>query len=111
MVAWPAIIKYSGEDELSYIGSQSEWELDAALYALSLEEGDRLIDGQGLVYALDKNTRHKLVPRPSGESATLADIITLVRNHAAQSGACCVAKLNARTISEAITLVESLGDL
>lgn len=111
MVAWPAIIQYSGEDELTYIGSQSEWELDAALYALSLEEGDRLIDGQGLIYALVKNARQRVTPQSSGKAATLTEVVTLVRNHAAQSGACCVAKLNARTIAEAIALVESIGDL
>ncbi|GAA3532557.1 DUF4144 family protein [Zobellella aerophila] len=111
MVAWPAIIKYSGEDELSYIGSQSEWELDAELYAASLEAGDSLIDGQGQIYALVKNDQQRVVPRPSGQSATLAELVTLLRGHAAQSGVCCVAKLNARTIAEAIALVESIGDL
>lgn len=51
MILWPAIIKYEGESELTFVSSESEWQCDVDLHFFSYEDDDVLIDSTGAIYS------------------------------------------------------------
>lgn len=107
-VAWPAIVKYAGAAELTYVASQTIWDADAHLHGARYEQGDVLIDSNGGIYAFLNGPKHLATPIATGQSARLEEVLDMVRAHAAQAGACCVAKFYAASIREAIEAVHIL---
>lgn len=110
MVNWPAIIKHSDDPELIYISDQTEWENDVDLHYFEYDETDYLLDSTGKTYTLKEKESFYINPVPNGESKSLQEILGLVKAHAAQQGSCCVAKLYAPSIIEALKIVESLNE-
>lgn len=107
---WPAIIKYPGDAELFYIDSQAQWNSDAGLHSLNYDETDYLIDSAGNTFTLTQRIDNVVQPEYLNESMPLDEILSLVKAHASQTGACCVAKLYAPSISDAFKMVKSLSD-
>jgi len=110
MVNWPAIIKHSDDPELIYISDQTEWENNVDLHYFEYDETDFLLDSTGKTYTLKEKESFSINPEPNGESKSLQEILGLVKAHAAQQGSCCVAKLYAPSIIEALKIVESLNE-
>lgn len=110
MVNWPGIIKYADDAELVYVSDQSEWDKDTDLHYFENDESDYLIDSSGNIYTLIKRGHGYVKPEANGVSISLNEILGLVKAHAAQKGSCCVSKLYAPTISDAIKIVESLNE-
>ena len=112
MISWPAILHYPGQDELEYIASANAWENDQQLHTLSFQTAGRLIDSHGRVFNLPDMEYQPggsgFAASPSQEAATLAEVIELVRAHAAQSASCCIAKISAPSIAAAIRLVDTI---
>jgi len=108
LVNWPGIIKHSDDAELIYVGDQAEWDNDADLHCTTYDESDYLIDSSGNIFTLTTTESNYVNPKPGGNPMPLHEILGLVKEHAAQKGACCVAKLYAATIVEAFKIVESL---
>ena len=112
MISWPAILHYPGQDELDYIASANAWENEQQLHTLSFQTAGRLIDSHGRVFNLPDMEYQAggsgLAPSPSQETATLEQVIELVRAHAAQSASCCIAKISAPSIATAIRLVDKI---
>jgi hypothetical protein len=108
-VNWPCIIKYSDDAELVYVKDQYEWVNNSDLHLFEYDESDRLIDSSGDIYIFNKASNKYVKLVASGDSMSLVEILGLVKAHAAQKGACCVAKLYAPTISDAFKIVESLN--
>jgi hypothetical protein len=75
----------------------------------SLQPGDRLVDSAGQVYRLLPG-KGDLTIEACAEVLALDQVLTLVRSHACVQGSCCVAKLGARSIDEAIHLLATLTD-
>lgn len=107
-IAWPAIIKYAGQTELAYVKDQTEWDADAHLHGFRYEKADVLIDSNGEIYALPSALTGSVSPTATGKHALLAEVIEMVRAHAAQIGACCVSKFYASSIYEAVYAVSVL---
>ena len=107
MITWPAIIKFTGDDELSFIGTQSDWDSDPDLSVFSYEVLDQLIDSEGKVYRLTHRENGLVVPMATGERIELASLTDLLRAHASQLGNCCVAKLGFYSIAEAVLAVDA----
>ena len=105
-IRWPAILQYTGSAELSLILSAAEWAADAQLHGTHYHPDDRLIDVAGCSYSLQQRDSEGIAPAADGRTLTLQEILTLIRHHAAQDGACCVAKLSAESIAEAFRLLE-----
>lgn len=103
-VQWPAILKLHGADELIYLQDHAAWLSDGHLQAMHLTADDNLIDSAGLCFQVAKNRNERLIA--TGERLGLSQIIQLVRMHAAQDGACCVAKLHANSIADAIAMLQ-----
>lgn len=105
MITWPAIVKYAGEAELAYVEDQAAWDADAHLHGFRYEASDVLIDSNGATYALPNAAHGWVKPEPTGKSASLEEVIEMVRAHAAQMGSCCVAKFSASSIQEAFCAI------
>jgi len=110
MIYWPAIIKFAGDSELTFIRHQSEWENDTELHLFKYDEADCLIDAEGNLYSLLNRAKNPVEPEPKNKTITLNDFLGLVKAHAAQTGTCCVAKLYAPSIRDALKIVDSLNN-
>ncbi|BBB29980.1 DUF4144 family protein [Neptunomonas japonica] len=95
MVLWPAIIKYEGGSELTYISSASEWECDVDLHFFSYEEGDLLIDSVGEIYALDERVENSIKPMVTGRRFDKDEIFEMIKERFSFIGACWVSKFAA----------------
>ena len=104
--AWPAFIKLLGDDELIFLANESSFLEKASLYSKHLQPQDFLADSTGHIYHFLKDEHHKTHLKKTEQTLSLEAILQLVRLHAAQDGACCVSKLSANTIDEAISLLE-----
>ena len=109
MVNWPAVIKFSGDAELIYVADQAEWENDPDLYSADYSEADYLVDSAGDVYRLTIKADKRVKPEWTGEARALLQMLGLVKAHAAQSGCCCVSKLHAPSIREALEIVAAVN--
>ena len=103
-IAWPAIIHYTGQDELAFVADQAHWDHDPAWHRFQYRETDQLIDADGRICRL-RNANGIALPVPTGRYASLHEIIDLVRMHAARTGDCCISKYFAPSIKEAILAV------
>ena len=110
MINWPCIVKHSDDPELLYISSQAVWENVERHHGIEFSESDHLIDSSGNVFALTNSTNNYVSPEANGDSMSLVEILGLVKAHAAQIGSCCVAKLYAPTISDALEIVKLLSE-
>jgi hypothetical protein len=109
VVNWPGVIKISGDAELVYVADQAAWEQNPELYSADYSEADYLVDSAGDVYCLTIKTDKRVKPECSGKARTLVEVLGLVKAHAAQSGSCCVSKLYAPSIREAMEIVASVN--
>ncbi|HWU82239.1 MAG TPA: DUF4144 family protein [Methylophilaceae bacterium] len=102
MIAWPAMLRYAGQDELDYIADIAHWQRLVAAQALHLHADDQLIDSEGVRYR----------PQASGELQRLEgrlhlqEAITLLQRHEVAAGQCCVAKFSADSIAACISLLD-----
>lgn len=101
-IRWPTVLKLHGADELTYLQDTESWRRDPHLQATQLTAEDCLIDSTGRGFRI--GTTGAFIA--SGRQFGLAEVLQLVRRHAAQDGACCVAKLDAPSIPEAIAMVQ-----
>jgi hypothetical protein len=105
-INWPAIIRHGEDPELTYIPDQSAW-LEFTAHD-NAGEDDAVIDSAGHQYRIMTGGSDWRLQAP--ETVTLNELLGLVKAHAAARGSCCVAKLYAPTIQEAIKIVASLED-
>ena len=110
MVEWPAVIRYCGDDELTYVGSVAEWKRDAESHLYTHQDGNQLIDSNGFVYNIVSSPWHGFDYEASDERVTLEDFIRLVRIHASSAHRCCIEKIRFRSIAEGIELVAGMDD-
>lgn len=108
MILWPAIIHHARQAELTYIRDRSQWCDDPHLHIHGYRSEDRLIDSVGNIFSLTKSQNNSVIPEPKNQIISLDDVIDLMREHAAQSELCCIDKLSAGSIAEAIFLVGSM---
>jgi len=110
VISWPAAIKYDGDDELSYIGSEQEWTRDAGSLLYNHRGDDYLIDSYGHVFSIDHAHDDSITVADTGNQISLQDFIKLVRIHASSSQRCCIEKINFRNIAEGLSLLASMNN-
>lgn len=108
MINWPAVIKFEGEDEMTYVSSQSEWDTDPDLHYFSYQPEDMLVDSSGKLFGLAERRVNFVHPKSLDKSLTLLELTKLVRKHASSKGECCVLKISFNSISDAISAIEEL---
>ena len=109
-VQWPALVRYAGEAELTWIASAAAWRDDPDYHAFDYTEHDILIDSSGARFALTARAGNRVLPTPLAGSVEPAELSALLRAHCAAIGACCVAKLSTASAAECIALVGELRD-
>lgn len=95
---WPALVQHHGDAELEFIpdaGTFGAWQAGST--------SAKLIDAEGKIFDLDRNKR-----LTAAGSASLAEVLMLIRAHASLEGICCTPKLGAPDIPSAIALLSSL---
>jgi hypothetical protein len=110
-IQYPALLHYQDDDELEVVSSGDDWgrKCHSQAFVAAVQPGDRLIDSQGRVYSLQQSSGQ--VQLQNGEEhLSVQQVLQLVRRHASLQGSCCVAKIGARSIAEAIHLVTQLTD-
>ena len=105
MIIWPAMIKYTEDDELIYISDLTEWTGDEDLHAYQYDPVDIFIDSSGLIHHLNHRDNDFTLPGSTGSTMELKSAIAMVKAHFSSMGSCCSAKLTARSIAELIELV------
>ena len=107
---WPAVICFAGHDELFYLASPEDW------YAHVDEPGpgdsmnEVLIDSAGRRYALGPDAQNRLSLLARNGRETLDAIIERLQHYAAMNGMCCITKIAAPDIRQAIELVRSIDE-
>ena len=109
IINWPAVIKYHGENELTYVSSELEWNSDADLSEFNYGESDRLIDSGGHVYHLEDKDSGYIYPILTESTIPLYEFLSLVKLHASAQGECCIEKMMFKSIAEGMKIVESLS--
>ncbi len=101
MISWPAIISYEGDDELTFISDEREWEIDPDLNFHPYSEGDVVIDNIGSICKLSYSKKNKKVEiEATGKSTAVKEFEELIKKHMAYLNQCCVSKLNISTIQD-----------
>lgn len=107
MIHWPALIKFSGDAELLYIGTRGEWDKDPDLHAVVYEEADRLIDSAGTMYRLPYNEDTSCVEiAESGEQLSVDALCSLLKEHFLCLRQCCVPKFHISSHGEGMKMLE-----
>ncbi len=110
LITWPAIIKYSDDNELNFLSDLSEWNGDADLHYFEYDPSDILIDSAGVIHHLNQRDNGLIIPTSTGEIIDLKAAIAMVQAHFSAMGSCCSAKLSARSVAELIELVAMAHD-
>jgi hypothetical protein len=109
-VDWPVLIKYSDYEELGYVADASGWETEVGAGGAYLGAADILIDSRGAAFSVVNQGEGLNVLTPTQRAVGMDELLIWVRVHASMQGHCCVAKLNASSIAEVFTILQSLDD-
>ena len=109
MISWPAVFKHTNDPELDYYEDLEALEKDMLQNYPATLAGGYLLDSNGEVYTVSAMHNGKLDLLDTGRSKTLEQVLGLVKAHAAQAEHCCVAKLWAPSIPEAVQIVHSIS--
>jgi protein structure with unknown function len=104
MIHWPAILHMHQQAELIYLADQAQSQSYIESQRFIAHAQDRLIDSAGQLYSLSAANGWNA----TAQQLSLAELLNLIREHAAALDICCVAKLAAPTIPQALALVASL---
>ena len=111
MVTWPAIIKYIGEDELTFIENEHEWLIDPDLHFHPYTKGDQLVDCNGDLYDLPYDKKEKMVEIiKTNTTKTISEFETLIKNHIVSLNQCCASKIKLSSFKDGILLVEKMNE-
>jgi hypothetical protein len=110
MIEWPAVIKYEGDDELTYVASETEWVRDSAMYLYNHSGNNSLIDSNGAIFSLNISGNGAISLNNTGDTISHEDFTRLVRIHASTVNRCCIEKISFRDIVDGIKLIESMNE-
>lgn len=105
MIAWPVILQYAGQPELEYVEDALAWQQMADDHHMHFHRGDRVIDSEGNLYRPIEHSDH-IELQALGSRISLHETVSLIQNHQAASGQCCVAKLSAPSIAECVVMLK-----
>jgi hypothetical protein len=108
---WPAIIRYAGVDEVTFVHDQAQWNADLELTDFRYTSDDVLIDSQGHVHGFEcgqpvgpvslKATDQRLSPQQLSDA---------VQKHLSAVNQCCVSKLVFDNYAECFAMLEKTAE-
>lgn len=99
MITWPGVLKLYGDDELIYLDSLSNFNLECG--ELLFSDDNYVIDSKGHCYLIESiESQLRLV----NENRILSkhDVTHLIRAHEFNKASLCLTKIHFLTISDAI---------
>jgi hypothetical protein len=126
-ICWPAIVRIEADAELLAVRSEAQmcdadWRDENGLFLPSAGGSDKesfgesydhtpeLIDSSGSVFTLRLAGDGSVAFSGTGKRYLCDEIVGLVQRHAAVQGHCCVAKIGAGSIEQAVSLVERIDE-
>ncbi len=111
LIAWPAVIKYLGDDELLFIKDESTWLADDDLNAYPYDVNDMLVDSNGAVYCFDYHVKtRQMHVKAQLKVVSIDQFEGWVKNHLALLNQCCSSKLTLLSITDGFDLLEQLSE-
>ena len=101
MVSWPCILKLEGDDELIYLMSEAEFNMECK--DLILSEADCLIDSKGFTHKI----LHDMALVIMARKLSTDDVTQLIRAHEFTKAELCLTKIHFLTIGDAIQSLKS----
>lgn len=99
MISWPSLVKLDGDDELIYVASEQDFQVE--LSDMILGEDDYLIDSEGDSYSLQSSSNQLTLAKRANQYS-VESVTKLIRNHEFQKAEICLMKIHFLTIEEAI---------
>lgn len=99
MITWPCVLKLAGDDELIYLRSEHDFNLECK--ELILTDDDYVIDSAGLSYLIDVKT-DKLALIKTERVLLVGEVTDLIRANEFKKSELCLTKISFLTISDAI---------
>jgi len=104
MISWPCVLKLDGDDELIYLKSVSDFNVECC--ELLFSDDDYVIDSTGHCYLIN-STLGNLDLTKENRLLSTDDVSNLIRAHEFNKASLCLTKIHFLTISDAI---QSLDD-
>ncbi len=105
MIHYPAIFKFSGQDELSYVATQNSFEQQYQLQQAYFTPEDLLIDATGQAYLLHQFIQHSCSLPALARQFELPELTALVQAHFFALAQSCVVKIQAPSITALFELL------
>ena len=102
---YPAIVKFSGQDELLYIATQTSFAQQYLLQQPYFTPEDLLIDATGQAYLLHQFTQHSSSLPALARQFDLTELTALVQAHFFALAQSCVVKIQAPSITALFELL------
>ena len=99
MITWPCMLKLDGDDELIYLGSERDLNLECR--DLILTDEDYVIDCTGLSYLIELR-KDKLALVKTEQIFTVEEVTHLIRANEFKKAELCLTKIHFLTVSDAI---------
>lgn len=99
MISWPCMLKLDGDDELIYLDSLENFNLECSEFIFS--DDDYIIDSLGYCYLID-TTSGKLGLTKEDRKLSTFETCNLIRGHEFNKASLCLTKIHFSTVSEAI---------
>lgn len=107
-IHWPAAIHYDNDNEMQLVENSVRWQQISDSSQDTFEPEDYLFDSHGQVFFFTPNTSvGNTLLTATGNKLSLETVLGLVKAHLAEQGSCCVAKLYAPTILDALQMLDS----
>ena len=111
MVTWPAIFKYIGYDELTFIETEHEWKHDPDLHFHPYTKGDQMLDSNGDLFDIPYDDKEKMVKIvKTNKAKTMSEFEILIKNHMVSLNQCCSSKIKLSSFKDGILLVEKMNE-
>lgn len=105
MMKYPAIFKFSGQDELLYLATRSSFEQQFQLQQAYFTPDDLLIDATGHAYLLDQIKQQCSGLPAAIRQYELQELTALVQAHFFALAQSCVVKIQAPSVSALFELL------
>jgi len=122
LIQWPVLIRVADDAEMLVVESAATldnpaWRDESGLFFHQVSdqtkaessESPELVDSVGKVFSVRVRNDGSIEYLSKDHCYGVSEVVRFVQQHAALQGHCCVSKLGARSIQQAITLVEQLN--
>jgi len=109
VIQWPAAIHYDNDAEMQLVENVARWQQISNSRQDTFEVEDYLVDSHGQVFFFSLDSAGNTLLNCTDKKLSLEKVLGLVKAHLADQGSCCVAKLYAPSIRDALQMLCAEG--